>query len=81
MKVKDKPSEISDEEEDADSYKRIGKRNIRRPVWMNEYDMSEGDMCFFTNEEELISMEDVLRENNTWIEVTWPENNNNKFLK
>lgn len=73
------------------------KRIINKPTWTKDYylngELSESDICFFSEIEEPLNLEDamsgknsvkwreamekelkVLKENNTWCEVPWPEN-------
>lgn len=81
--------EIEENEEEGEQEDRQRqRRDIRKPKWMNDYEMS-----FYTETEELTTIQEavtsknsekwkeamqkelkVLRENNTWTEVPWPAN-------
>lgn len=80
-------SETEEEKENQEeNIRRLNRRDIRKPVWMRDYDVS-----FYTETEQTITYEEaiasensskwqeavdqelkVLKENNTWSEVPWP---------
>lgn len=58
----------SEEEISGEVTVRSGKREIKKPAWMQDYDMSEADMCFYSNEEEPVTLEEAVSGKNS---VQW----------